>query len=157
MKKKMKTREDEYNEYPKVLENETEKDTYFSDNADIVRHATKIHTNETGMSEDYPLARMDDKKKKFIIQAHKIADSINDFIIDKEVAKDTAKIVRREANHIIIMERNNPNNWLLRKVFGRTYVDDMDKEQDEQNQGLIAGAMNGLFGKKKSQENQKYE
>lgn len=141
------------------IEEEKERfESSFVDNADIIRHTTKVHSKDTTMSEDYIQTRWTDKPKEanFVQKAHLISDRITDFICDKEAGLESSKAVRREANNKAILFRNDPNNWLLRKVFGKTQIDDLDKENDEEQKGFVGKAMDGILGKKNEPE-KKYE
>lgn len=138
----------------KENEKEERKTEEFVDSADIVRHTVKIHTKTSTMSEDYVLTRWTDKPKeaKFVRKAHQISDRIMDFIKDKEVATLSSRAVRRDANNLAIMGRNDNNNWLLRKVFGRTQLDDLDKEDIETKDGIVENTKGFLFGKKEKRQ-----
>lgn len=125
---------------------ETEKeDKQWTDDADIVKHLTEIHSKKTSLSEDFVLFQGTEEQKEFIRNQLILADRVNDFIIEKTIAKETAQSLIRECQSLAILERNKPANWFVEHLIKRDIGEDIEAQK-----GKIEQAMDKILGEKKT-------
>lgn len=127
----------------KSIEIKDNQEEAFTDQADIVKHITKIHADKADLSEDFVLFQGTEEQKIFMRKQMLLANRINDYILDKQIAHETAQTVIRECENIAILERNKPLNWLVEHLVKRDTEEPIEEQKDK-----LAGAIDKIFGEK---------
>lgn len=135
--------------------------------ADIIRHGTQIHKKEVQeqLSDDAILFLPDPLMFEYIRKQIRIANSVYEslnvesFRIDsatqkrvktppyvKELAKKAKDTIMNDIHTIMILKRNDPNNWMLRTLMERSLREQGEEEERGQGRKLLER----LTGKRES-------
>lgn len=117
---------------------EDTKSKEFSDEYDIVKNITDIHSGETGITTDMVLFNSkEEETRKFIIEQYKIARRFRELIKDKEVAEQVYKNLMSEINIIAVLNRNDDKNFIVSQLLKRGQEPTAEKQQDEERKGIL--------------------
>lgn len=123
----------------------------FSDSYDVAKFVGSMHNRklEKILGNDFILAKLDDKEKKFVEEIFKLAVKFENFIEDDETAYKVFDSLIKEARIVVILARNRQDNWLVKNILKISEELDNNEQLTElKHDRSIVGKLKKAFGKK---------
>lgn len=113
-------------------------DKEYSDDYDIIKALTDVHSDQKEISKDFVLFNSKDEQlRTFITEQFKIARRLRAFIKHEATAKEVYKNLMSEIILIAVLNRNDEENFILRKLLQRGQEMPAEQQRDEDRRGLI--------------------
>lgn len=110
----------------------------FSDDYDIIKSITDIHSTSEGISKDFVLFNSTEEKlRTFITEQFKVARKLRSFIQDKKTGEKVYSGLMAEIILLAVLNRNDPENFMVRKLLTRTTEPTTEEKHEEERKSLI--------------------
>jgi hypothetical protein len=135
---------------PKKIEQPKQSDK-FSDAYDVAKFTGVMHNEKLKriLGNDYVLAKLDEKEKKFVEEMFKLATKFEDFIEHEETAKRVFDTLMKEAHIIVILARNRSDNWLVKNILNiREETEDQEQLMELKHDKSLLGRIKKSFNRR---------